>query len=67
MATMSVGGINDSVRRGTHSDQTKARAILEAAPNCLTQVGGEKTSATSSSTVTSGIVGSGYPCRNDSR
>lgn len=47
MAIMSVGGINDSVRRGTHSDQTKARAILEAAPNCLTQVGGEKPSATS--------------------
>ena len=43
MAIMSVGGINDSVRRGTHSDQTKARA----APNCLTQVGGGKTSATS--------------------
>jgi len=48
MAIMSVGGINDSVRRGTHSDQTKARAILKAAPNCLTQVGGEKTSATTS-------------------
>ncbi len=31
MATMSVGGINDSVRRGTHSDQTKARAILDRA------------------------------------
>ncbi len=67
MAIMSVGGINDSVRRGTHSDQTKARAILEAAPNCLTQVGGKNKRDFQGSTVTSGIVGSGYPCRNDSR